>query len=162
MADEKLLGEAGLAELWSLIKAADADLLSKDVKMAVGSYVGTDVNSPTSGYNQGTPSYGGSITLSFVPKFIWFFANPVSSKNYYQYFVSVSADRNVYTAPCTTVAANGTSETVYEGGTMALTFTFGTTTSWVITATNSDQQVPRGASSWLNAAGETSHYIALG
>lgn len=53
------LDETGLAELWSLIQAEDAEVVANGVKMAKGSYEGTGT------YGESNPN---SLTFEFKPK----------------------------------------------------------------------------------------------
>lgn len=64
------LDEAGLAQLWALVKAEDAKLAAVDVKFQAGSYSGTGK------YGLSNPS---SLTFSFAPKIVAIYANIAKS-----------------------------------------------------------------------------------
>ena len=58
------LDETGLAELWSLVKAKDAETLEAAPKIATGSYTGTGT------YGSSNPN---SLTFDFEPKMVWIY-----------------------------------------------------------------------------------------
>lgn len=60
------LDETGLAELWKLIQAEDAEAVADKAKIATGSYTGTGT------YGASNPN---SLTFDFVPKVILFFSS---------------------------------------------------------------------------------------
>lgn len=157
----KFLDEAGLAELWSLIRAEDERLAAADVKCAVVSYVGTGA----AGKANAT-----SVTFDFVPKILMAF----------------SADGKIYAR-----SAGAYSEQVANIGFFgALTTQYvydvlwhssvpnyndlrnwvkksegGNTISWY--AANEDGTVESGEASFaadvqMNSAGNTYHIVAIG
>lgn len=82
--DEKVLTGAGLAELWSLIKAENALLetaIAGTTKIATGSYVGTG----TYDYNATDPTKHSTLTFPFKPQVV--FIGIIAGSNSYEYSI---------------------------------------------------------------------------
>ena len=132
------LDETGLAELWSLIKAADA----KAAKIATGSYTGT---------GKSGASNPNTLTFSFTPKLVFLH----SGDGAFAYGNNYSGG----TVPGTELFIWGTGQTKYTCSTNSnLVFTqSGKNLSWY-----HEDQYSVSAFSQCNASGKTYHYIAIG
>ena len=85
------LDETGLAELWSLVKAEDAEVLASCAKIVHGSYTGG---------NKSGSSYPNSLTFGFEPKVV-FVGWPASYNTSAALIFVNNKSANYYTVGCT-------------------------------------------------------------